>query len=58
MPLDFEVIAHRTNHKEFSSISANQYLSLIEPSMCGEVTSLRQFFDLLVGLKGIILYFE
>lgn len=58
MPLYFEVIANRANHKEFSSISANKYLGLIEPCMCGEVASLWQFLHLLIGLEGIILHFE
>lgn len=58
MSLDFEVIAHRADHKEFSPISANEYLGLIEPCMSGEVASLRQFLNLLVSLERIVLNLE
>lgn len=58
MPLDFEVITYWTDHEEFSSICANEYLGLIKPCMSSEVASLRQFLHLLVSLERIILNLE
>ncbi len=58
MPFNFKIISHRPNHKEFASVSSNQYLCLVEPSVSCEVTSFGQFLNFLVRLKRIILNFK
>jgi hypothetical protein len=58
MSLDLKVVADWSNHKQLSSISPQNDLSLVEPSMCCEVTLSGQFFDLLVSFEGVVFYFE
>jgi hypothetical protein len=58
VPFDLEVIADWSNHEEFSPISAQEYLGLIEPCVRSEVSAFGQFLNLLVCFEAVVLYLE
>lgn len=51
MSFHLKIVTDWSNHEQLSTISANQYLGLIEPSMSSKISCLWQFLHLLVGLE-------
>lgn len=58
LPLDFEIIAHRSDHEQLPSICADQYFCLIKPCMCSEISGFWQFLYIFIRFKWVILNFE
>ena len=58
MSFYFEIVANWTNHEKLPSISSDNYLGLIKPSMSCEISRLGQLFDLFIGFEGIVFNLE
>ena len=58
MPFNFKVVADWPYHEELASVSANDYLGLVEPGVGREVSGFGQLFNFLVGFEGVVFDFE